>query len=70
MRHPSWRNFKLKIAVGFPGQDGYFLFFRFRIATTSKATVSMICISSYVLINTTPFLQNSGRVEARPRLSG
>lgn len=32
-----------------------YLCFKFRIATTSKAKVSIICISSYVLISISPF---------------
>ena len=34
-----------------PRSRAAYLFFRFRIATTSKAKVSIICISSYVLIS-------------------
>ena len=47
-------------------QDGYFLFFRFRIATTSDAKVSRIMNSSYVLIIITTFRRISERVRARP----
>lgn len=42
-------------------QDGYFLFFIFRIATTSDANVSKIMNSSYVLISITTFRKARNR---------
>ena len=47
-------------------QDGYFLFFMFRIATIRRPAVSIIMNSSYVLIIINPFPQDSERVRARP----
>ena len=47
-------------------QDGYFLFFKFRIATIKRAVVKAIINSSYVLIIINPFPQDSERVRARP----
>lgn len=48
-------------------RDVYFLFFKLRIATISKAIVSKICISSNVLIIITTFLQDARNgVRARP----
>ena len=44
----------MEIAVSLPGQDGYFLFFRFRIATIRRPVVSIIMNSSYVLISFPP----------------
>lgn len=46
-------------------RTAYFLFFRFRIATTSDANVSKIMNSSYVLIKYHTFLQTRERVGAR-----
>lgn len=49
----------------------YFLFFMFRIATISKAKVSMICNSSYVLIKNASFLPRLGTEVFTPyRLPG
>lgn len=50
-------------------RTAYFLFFRFRIATTSDANVSKIMNSSYVLIKYHTFLQTRERVGARPSAS-
>ena len=47
-------------------QDGYFLFFRFRIATISKATLTIRLNSSYVLIIITTLRKVSDWVRARP----
>lgn len=38
-----------------PRYRAAYLCFKFRIATTSRANVSKICISSYVLISISPF---------------
>ena len=60
--HPTRRiSFKLfEIVVYFSQeQDGYFLFFRFRIATISSATVKITMSSSYVLIIITTFRQDA-----------
>ncbi len=53
----------------FQSQDGYFLFFRFKIATISNPIVSIICNSSYVLIMITSPERFSVRVRARPPAS-
>lgn len=50
-------------------RTAYFLFDRFRIATTSNANVSRIMNSSYVLIKYHTFLQTRERVGARPSAS-
>lgn len=50
-------------------RTAYFLFFRFRIATTSDANVSRIMNSSYVLIKYHTFLQTRERLGARPSAS-
>ena len=50
-------------------RTAYFLFDRFRIATTSNANVSKIMNSSYVLIKYHTFLQTRERVGARPSAS-
>ena len=43
-----------------------YLFFRFRIATISSATVKITMNSSYVLISTTPFRKTRNGVHSRP----
>ena len=43
-----------------------YLFFRFRIATISSATVKITMNSSYVLISTTPFRKTRNGMAARP----
>ena len=51
--HPTWRKY-LAIRDSlllFQEQDGYLLFFMFRIAMISMATPKMIWNSSYVLIS-------------------
>ena len=60
--HPTRRiSFKLsEIAVYFSQeQDGYFLYVKFRIATISKAVLTIKLSSSYVLIIITTFRKDS-----------
>ena len=65
--HPIRRNIKLRNSrLLCQSQDGYFLFFRFRIATISSATVKTTMNSSYVLIIITSSERSSDRVRARP----
>ena len=47
-------------------QDGYFLFFRFRIAIIKSPIVNITINSSYVLIIITTFRKTSDWVRARP----
>lgn len=64
--HPTRRNsFKLKIAVILAKeQDGYFLFFKFRIATIRSPIVKSTINSSYVLIIPTTFRLGLGLGES------
>ena len=69
--HPSRRKLSktiLEIAVPklWREQDGYFLCVRFRMATISKATLTIKLNSSYVLIIITAFRKVSEWVRARP----
>ena len=66
--HPTRRNsIKLKIAVILAKeQDGYFLFFKFRIATIRSPIVKSTINSSYVVIIPTTFRWVSDWVRARP----
>lgn len=50
----------------FQSQDGYFLFFKFRIVAISKAMLTIRLNSSYVLIIITPSERCSDQVRARP----
>ncbi len=59
-------NFYPMMSKNLPGQDGYFLFFRFRMATISNAMLTIRLSSSYVLIRHHSFPQDSDRVGARP----
>lgn len=67
--HPTRRiSFKLSeiVVYFYQEQDGYFLFFRFRMATINKAMLTIRLNSSYVLIRHHSFPQDTDRVGARP----
>ena len=65
--HPTRRRCLVKNSRQlYQSQDGYFLFFKFRMATISKATLTIRLKSSYVLIIITPSGRYSDRVRARP----
>ena len=69
--HPSRRKLsKTILEIAVPKlcreQDGYFLCVRFRMATISKATLTIKLNSSYVLIIITAFRKVSEWVRARP----
>ncbi len=50
--HPLWQNLWLSDSRQLcQGWDGYYLFFKLRIATINSATVRIIINSSYVLIS-------------------
>ncbi len=69
--HPTRRNIKLRNSrLLYQSQDGYFLFFRFRIATISSATVKITMNSSYVLISIILSVRLRSDEKHVPRLPG